>query len=184
MPPPFRLGALALALACLSPAARAFEALPAPLPILAANPWAGTPMGAWSGFSSGAQLFAAPGATFARAAGYNQLLSKNLLLGVETSAFTAPAGFGRGSATDFSSTSMRLTWNMGALKPFVTAGMAQAKPNAFGGANFSLPADPLVNTRDAKTFTNIGAGFDFAVSDKLTLGVAVSAGSGQGFRAP
>ena len=180
----FRPAALATVLACLAPAARAFEVLPAPLPPLAANPWAGMPMGAWSGFTSGPQLFAAPGASFARSAGYNQLLSKNLLLGIETSAFTAPAGFGRGFATDFSSTSMRLTYNLGAFRPFVTASTATAKPNAFGGANFAIPTDPFANMRDQKNFTSVGAGFDVQVTDKFTLGVAVSAGTGQGFRAP
>jgi hypothetical protein len=173
---------------CAPRLAAAFEAVPyTPLPTLAANPWAGTPMGAWSGFAARTDFAGLPaGGVFARTAGYNQLVGKNLLLGVATTSFTSPVAFGSGPAfgTDFSATSMRLTYNMGAFKPFFTAGAGFARPNVFGGANFAIPADPLANIHDSKSFTSVGAGFDYQVSNGLSVGVAVSAGSGQALRGP
>ncbi len=178
---------LPLALLCFAGPSLAFEAVPSTLPTLAANPWAGTPMGAWSGFSGRTGHFDTPFAgAFARSAGYNQLLNRNLLLGVETTTLNSPMSFGRNAAfgMEFSSTTMRLTYNLGNLRPFVTAGAAFARPNDFGPPNFSFPGDPLSNSRDAKTFTSVGAGFDYAVTNNFSVGVAVSAGSGQALRSP
>ena len=66
---------------------------------------------------------------------------------------------------------------MGRLKPFVTAGVALAKPDVIG-RGFTTPGDAFNDLFDqaasVKAYGTVGAGFDYAVTDKLSVSVTVS----------
>jgi hypothetical protein len=62
-----------------------------------------------------------------------------------------------------------------------------AKPDVYG-RGFTTTSDAFNDlfdqTASVKAYGTIGAGFDYAVTDKLTVSVAVSAGAGRGPAAP
>jgi hypothetical protein len=175
--------ALPLAVCCLASPALAFtESGSAPLPTFAANPqFSERAAGGWSAMSTGAPFapgrFGFSGLTDARTFTAVQPLSKNITFGVQTTTGYAPSVFLRGPALghDFSATSFKFDYNMGRLTPFVSGTVVSARPNSPDGLNFGLPG---VST-EAKTAGTISGGFDYAVTDKFSFGVAVSAGNMQ-----
>ena len=62
-----------------------------------------------------------------------------------------------------------------------------AKPDVIG-RGFTTPGDAFNDlfdsTASVKAYGTVGAGFDYAVTDKLSVGVTVSAGTGHGPAAP
>jgi outer membrane immunogenic protein len=109
-------------------------------------------------------------------------IGKDLLLGVSqtsgspalSSLAGAPAGF------DFSSTSVKLGFDMGRLTPFVTTTLSSFKASALPGlsSGFNTTGD-LMAGQAARTGVSAGAGFNFAVSDSLHLSVGASVGTGR-----
>jgi outer membrane immunogenic protein len=178
------------------------------LPSLALNPQpvnAATnppPVSPWSGLYVGSEIFASAfkgakgGIGGAALIGYNHEFSNNLVLGVEAAAGYSPNPFPRGGVIgfpyqsvlgyDFAATNLKLGYDMGRFMPFVTAGVTLATPNSFS-SSFLTATDSVnnlfVSPSNARTFGTVGAGFDYALTNNLTIGVAVSASKGRGFPA-
>lgn len=178
---------LAAALACLAASAQAFTESNASLPTFAANPQFADPAAApWSSFNAGTAPFAfgqkgLAGLPGAQTYSFIQPLGKSVTLGVQTTSGYAPSAFTRGPTfgQDFNATNFQFNYNMGRLTPFLTGSVASTRSNLPGGMNFGLPA---FSTPENKNAVSVGAGFNYAVTDKFSFGVAVSAGSAQGFR--
>jgi opacity protein-like surface antigen len=122
--------------------------------------------------------------------GYNHELDNNLVIGVQASAGYAPSLLARGPANgyDFAMTTVNVGYDLGRFMPYVTAGVGLAKANS--GPSGSLPnaGDSLNNlfigSSGPKTLATVGAGVDYAVTDRLTVGVAISAVQSRGFVGP
>ena len=185
------------ALMALPTVALAFEESSMSLPAFAASPqFSERVTSPWSAFSNDGFSFsrtAPAGFAGGKSVSFSQTFGKNLVLGVTATSGYSQSLFSGGTALgyDFSSTSVRVGYNMGRLTPFVTANSAFALPNLPGAGNFSFPGNSQTNAiasgaPGGKSFTSVGAGFDYAITNNLSFGIAVSAGSVQnpGFRAP
>ena len=156
--------------------------LPSQLPTLATqplpgpDPWKGFYVGAGvsAGFSKGSKgQFG--GETFA---GYSKTYDNGFVLGAEFAAgynpWLSPAG--RFHGVDFAQGSVKLGYQMGALTPFVMGGAAIVKDTNFGaGTPSGLAAfNALFSGPGAyQPAAVMGAGFDYAVTDKVHVGMAV-----------
>ena len=168
---------------------------PAPiLPSLAVNPEAPSP---WAGFYFGSEVEAAfakgskPGFGGAAFAGYNRELPNNLVIGVQGTAGYAPYLFASGPAHgfNFAEASTKVGYDMGRFMPYITAGVVFAKSNAFGvpaytGASDSMNALFAQGGGALQAAGVVGAGFDYAVNDKISVGVEVRTGVGNAPLAP
>ena len=176
-----RKGLVAALAACAAlalglPAARAWEVVGgAGLPTFAAGASPGAPALA---------PFAAFGATPPGSSGFNPgydfRVGGDFLVGVDTRTGFAASDpvFGFGAGLDASRTSVKLGYDLGRFKPFVTSSFAEIRP-AFGGGSFNaVGAPPGVSSPFAPTARarTVGAGFDYSLTDKLSVGVSVSAG--------
>jgi outer membrane immunogenic protein len=175
-------------------AAQPATAIAAPsLPSLALNPEAPSP---WTGFYVGSEVEAAfakgskPGFGGAAFAGYDRELPNNLVIGVQGSAGYAPYLFASGPAHgfNFAEASGRVGYDMGRFMPYITAGIVFAKSNAFGVPAYTGAADSMnaffAQGGALQAAGVVGAGFDYAVTDKLTVGVEVRAGAGRAALTP
>lgn len=121
--------------------------------------------------------------------GYNHELDNNIVIGVQASVGYAPGLFPCGPANgfDFAMTSVKIGYDMGRFLPYVTAGVGLAKANG-GPGGAPNPGDSfndLFNgSSSPRALATAGAGVDYAVTDKLTVGVAVSAIRSPGFWGP
>lgn len=160
-------------------------------------PFAANPQSAstWTGFYAGSEVFAVSGkgvkhgAGGAAFAGYNREFDNNLVLGIEASTGYAPSLFrhARYSGYEFAATNVKLGYDMGRLMPFVTAGFAFAKPDVRSGGYLGATEtanDLFGSPSNVRVLGNVGAGFDYQVTNNLAVGVAVSAGTGHGPIAP
>jgi outer membrane immunogenic protein len=160
------------------------------LPSLAADPETQAPN--WQGFYAGAGVAVASfkgvkgavgGDVFA---GYDHRFDNNVVLGVRFSTgydpWVYPGGPYRGF--DFAETSVKLGYEMGRLTPYVVAGAGFARPTNFVGGL----ADP--NTTVNGLFAGpgalqavgaVGAGFDYAVTNNLHVGVEATLNNGGPF---
>lgn len=135
-----------------------------------------------------ASAIAAPAPVLGFNPGYDARIGKKLLVGVEAkTGFAARDGmFGFAPGFDVSRASMKFGYDMGAFKPFVTTGFTDIRtssPTAFSASSFGIGMDNYTNgvpfggtgfAPSARANT-VGAGFDYALTDKLSLGVSVSA---------
>jgi outer membrane immunogenic protein len=149
----------------------------------------------WSGLYVGSEVFAISGkgvkGGFGGAGfiGYDHVFANDVVVGVRADAGYSPslARWGAARGFDFASTNVSVGYEMGRFKPFVTAGVALAKPDVIG-RGFTTTSDAVNDLFDqassVKAYGTFGAGFDYAVTDKLTVGVTVSAGVGRGPAAP
>jgi opacity protein-like surface antigen len=163
------------------------------LPSLAVNPQASSP---WTGLYVGSEVMATfakgskPGFGGAAFAGYNRELDNNLVIGIQGETGYAPYLFSRGPyrGFNFAETSVKVGYDMGRFMPYVTAGVAFAKPNAFGVPAYTGAADSMNSLfssgGDLRAFGTVGAGFDYAVTNNLTFGMEVRANGGHGPIAP
>lgn len=180
------------------------------LPLLAleppATPVSASPISAspWSGFYVGSEVFAISGSGKggmkggvggAADFGYNHEFSNNIVIGVEGSLGYMPSLFrySRYSGFDVGTTNIKIGYDMGRVMPYVTIGVLLAKPHSSLGAGFTGASDAVnglfSGPADLKAAGTIGAGVDYAITDKLTVGVSVSAtktpgGFSSGFIAP
>jgi outer membrane immunogenic protein len=167
---------------------------PAPsLPSLALNPEAPSP---WAGFYFGSEVEAAfakgskPGFGGAAFAGYNRELPNNLVIGVQGAAGYAPYLFASGPAHgfNFAEATAKVGYDLGRFMPYITAGVVFAKSSAFGVPAYTGAADSMnalfAQGGNLQAAGVVGAGFDYAVTDKLSIGVEVRAGAGHGPLAP
>jgi opacity protein-like surface antigen len=122
--------------------------------------------------------------------GYNHELDNNLVFGVQASAGYAPSLFARGLANgyDFAMTNVNVGYEMGRFMPYVTAGVGLAKANSGPSGGLPNAGDSLNNlltgSSGPKTFATVGVGVDYAVTDHLTVGVAVFTVQSRGFAGP
>src|SRR5450631_1647876 len=122
--------------------------------------------------------------------GYRHEFNNNLVVGVQASAGYVPSLFACGPANgyDFAMTNVSIGYDMGRFLPYVTAGVGLAKANS--GPRGGLPNagdslnDLFTGSSSPKALTTVGAGVDYAVTDRLTVGVAVSTVQSRGFWAP
>lgn len=180
-----RLGFLLIAVA--GPALA--DTLPAiTIPTLALEP-SPTPS-IWHGLSVGAEVLALSskhgggvgGDVFA---GYDHVFANGFVLGIRGSTGVLPAWGDRRffKSLDFAATDVRVGYEMGRLTPFVTAGVALARPRL--GAGLDAAGDGTLNAvlngaGETRALTRVGAGVDYAVTDRLTIGVAVQTVQGRG----
>jgi opacity protein-like surface antigen len=149
----------------------------------------------WSGLSIGSEFFAISGKGVRSGVGgdgfigYNHAFANDVVVGVQTSAGYSPS-LSRWSAAqgfDFASTNVKFGYDIGRFTPFVTADVVLAKPDRIG-RGYTTPTDSVNNLFDSsagvKALGTVSAGFDYAITDALTVNVAVSARSGRDPFAP
>jgi opacity protein-like surface antigen len=193
--PVLALAVLAVAVLC-GPgfAARADDLPAAKLPTLALDPQPLSPS-PWRGFYAGSELFAVSGKGTkglvggGAFVGYNHEFDNKLVIGIQASTGLTTGSYrSRFVGYDFAATNVKLGYDMGRLMPFLTAGVALAKPNIRGGPGYAGAGDSLndlFNSRsDVRAFGTVGAGFDYAITNNLSVGLAVSAGTGRGLVVP
>lgn len=118
-------------------------------------------------------------------AGYDREFANNVVLGVRGSTGFAPGWSSRSTfkGVDYAATDVKIGYDMGRVLPFVTAGVALAKPHFGPGVGYLgiESFNTLINgSNDLHALTRVGAGVEFAVTNNLTLGVAVSMVNGRG----
>ncbi|MFV0281533.1 MAG: hypothetical protein ACK5JM_12340 [Rhodoblastus sp.] len=122
--------------------------------------------------------------------GYNYSFGGKYLFGVEQkTGFAAGGGlpglsqsFGAASGLGFSRTDMKFGYDMGAFKPYVSASFAEAGGPAFGAGVFAAPPGAAVPYAFTPQATSVGAGFDYAITDKLSFGMSLTATQVSGWR--
>ena len=193
-----RLLIVVCALDALCGAARADGAAqtppPPPLPTLAIDPEA-PPPSIWKGLYVGSEV------TFATAKhakglwgggayiGYDHHFDNNLVLGVRASTGFEPfpIAHSRFKGWDYAETSAKVGYEMGRLTPYLTAGIALAKPNGLPALGLVNPTDSINNVFNGGAVATsgvFGAGFDYALTSNTTIGIAAVVGTGRGFAAP
>jgi opacity protein-like surface antigen len=183
-----------LALSALGAPAQAGGAEPA-LPTLALDPQV-PPPSIWKGLYVGAGLSVSaakgtkPFVGGEGYAGYNTRFDNNLVLGIQASTGFAPYLSQRNvfKGYDYAELSAKVGYEMGRLTPYVTTGIALARPNGFPGAGYASPTDSLNNVFNGSTNLAasgvFGAGFDYALTNNTTIGLAAVVGTGRGLAPP
>jgi len=171
------------------------------LPVLALAPPPSAPStpARWSGFYAGSEMFAISGSGALKGGvggaadfGYNHEFSNHVVIGVDAAAGYAPAFFRNSpySGFDFGAVSVKAGYDMGRLMPYVTTGVILEKPHTSLNAGYTGASDAVnglfTGSSDVKAAGTAGAGFNYAVTDKLSVGmdVGVSAGRNPGLLSP
>ena len=161
------------------------------LPSLAADPMTQAPN--WSGFYVGAGVsvvaFKGAKAQFGgdAFAGYDHRFDNNVILGVRATAGYSPWAFPNGPyrGYSFGETDVKLGYAMGRLTPYVIAGAALARPSYgadFGDLNQTV--NGLFSGPGAvQAVGTAGVGFDYAVTNNVTVGVEARVSNGAPFGA-
>jgi opacity protein-like surface antigen len=170
----------------------AADATPTPgLPTLALDPQAPAPS-IWKGLYVGSDItlssFKGSHAAFGGVgfAGYDRHFDNNLVLGIRAEVGYAPSIFQSGPyrGYDYAMISGKAGYEMGRLTPYVTAGVALAKPTVSPGVGSLNPLDSangLFNgSADLAASGIVGAGFDYAISNNTSFGLAAMVGTGRG----
>lgn len=164
------------------------QTAPATLPSLALDP---PPPSPWSGLYVGSDVsaYAVKGrkAMFGASTyvGYDHELSNNFVIGIEGQTGFAPSLFqnNRKAGYDFGETRVKLGYDMGRFMPFVTAGLAIAKPNSRAATSFD-GADSFNNlfNQSGRTiaYGSVGAGVEYQINNHLSVSVAVTANAARG----
>lgn len=169
-----RCAVAALTVAGFCASAQAWEVVNSGLPSFAVA----APLGPSSGVPA---LDPVAGLRFEKVAGvnpgYDYRIGGKYLFGFEQQAGLAAGGslLGLANGFDYSRSTMKFGYDLGAFKPFVSASFAQTTAPAFGANLFAGPPGAANPFAPAATATTVGAGFDYAITDKLSLGVSVSA---------
>ncbi len=181
------------ALAPVLAAASAFAADLPTLPSLASDPQMPAPD--WKGFYVGSGVMAG----FAKGskgqfggdvfAGYDHHFDNGLILGARFDTGYNPwlTPYGRFQGFDFAATSIKLGYEMGRFTPYVTTGVALTKGASFTGGPPSAASsvNALFYGPGAVQAVGVaGAGFDYAVTNNLHVGVGVNFYGGAGGVAP
>lgn len=161
------------------------------LPSLAADPETQAPN--WQGLYVGTELAVASfkgvkgaavgGGVFA---GYDHRFDDNVVLGVRFSTGYSPWLFPGGPyrGFDFAETSVKLGYAMGPMTPYVVTGVALARPTNFGvgppNANDSLNG-VFAGPGALQAVGTAGVGFDYAVTDKIHVGLEAAVNNGGPF---
>ncbi len=164
-------------------------ALPPPAsPAVAASPW--------SGFYVGTELFAVSGSGGLKGGvggaadfGYNHEFSNNIVVGVGGAIGYAPSLWRNGpySGFDIAETNLKFGYDMGRLLPYITTGVILEKPHTNLGAGYTGASDAVngmfTGSSSLRAAGTVGAGFDYAITEKLTVGLeaGVTVGRNPGF---
>lgn len=184
-----RLLFLALALCSLAPPAGATDLL-SPLPTFARAPEtaARESNAVWKGFSYGVEAIGVSGKGIKGGVGgaanvaWRTPVDERASFRLKTSAGYMPgvwkaSPWGRAGATgsNFVLTEASVAYDMGRVRPWASVGLGFAKATRFGGFSGGLNSinDMLDGPGKTARFVAVGAGVDYAVTDKLTIGVAV-----------
>jgi opacity protein-like surface antigen len=164
-------------------------------PSLALDPQA-PPPSIWKGLYVGSDVMVAgvkgskPMAGGGAYIGYDHHFDNNLVLGVQASTGYAPLVFQPGpfKGFDYAQASVRVGYEMGRLTPFVTTGIALAKPTGAPGAGYLSPTDSANDvfngTSNLAASGVVGAGFNYALTSNTSVGLAAVVGTGRGFVPP
>ena len=178
-----RCAAALLAVASASAPALAFEFVRSPLPMMAANPqgFAGSASG-WTAIepAAGFTPFSVYGglgmAGRSGFSGYKLDLGNKLSVNLNSGGGYAGFASGPAGGYQFSSTNVQFNYDMGRFRPFVAFGVANVRPGMAGG--FLPGADPVANflngQQPQRNFTSASAGFNFAVTNNISFGAAVT----------
>ena len=160
-----------------------------PLPSLAADPMTQAPN--WSGFYVGAGIdmvsfkgakAQAGGDVFG---GYDHRFDNNVILGVRFATGYSPWAFASGPYRGFSfgEADVKLCYAMGRLTPYVVAGAALARPSY--GADFGDLGQSVnglfAGPGAVQAVGTAGVGFDYAVTNNLTVGLEARVNNGGPF---
>ncbi|HUZ67195.1 MAG TPA: outer membrane beta-barrel protein [Beijerinckiaceae bacterium] len=143
------------------------------------DPWRGLYAGSELSFSSGRNGGLGGGAY----AGYNREFANHWVIGIQGGVGYAPSLFPYSSAIgyNYGTVNVKAGYDMGRFLPFVTAGMALAKPSV-PFVNYTGPmnaANDLFNSSGKlQTLTSVGAGFDYAINNNVSVEMSVSASQG------
>jgi outer membrane immunogenic protein len=153
----------------------------------------------WSGFYVGSEIFAISGSGALKGRvggaadfGYNHEFSNKVVIGAGAAVGYAPALFRNSSYAgfDLATTSIKVGYDMGRLMPYVTTGVILEKPHTSLAAGYTGASDAVnglfTGSSNLKSAGTAGAGFDYAVTDKLSVGMdaGVSVGKNPGLFAP
>jgi outer membrane immunogenic protein len=145
----------------------------------------------WAGLHVGTEVFAFSGkgvkggAGGALVIGYDKALPNNFVIGVDFSTGYAPFVFRNSpyKGFEYAAADVKLGYEMGRLTPFLSTGFVVARPNVRGGGYVGATeaaSDLFNDSTRLEGAGRVGAGFDYAVTDKLHIGAAVSVGAGRG----
>jgi opacity protein-like surface antigen len=159
------------------------------LPSLAADPLTQAPN--WSGFYYGAGVdavaFKGAKAQFGGEVygGYDHRFDNNVVLGVRFSTGYSPWAFPNGPYRGFSfgETDVKLGYAMGRLTPYVVVGAALARPS-YGAdiGDLSQSVNGLFSgPGTAQAVGMAGAGFDYALTNNVTVGLEARVSNGGPF---
>lgn len=166
--------AVLVAAAVPASAAEVLAVQPAPAPSI------------WAGWHVGTEVVAVSGGWGTRGGfgaavdvGYDRAFANHLVLGVEGATGYTPFSFANSRhGFDFARLDGQLGYDMGRVMPFVTAGVVVLKPDLrlrSGSLNAGESLNALVNgTANAQAAATVGAGVDYALTNNLHVGVAVS----------
>ena len=181
--------AATLGLAVSAQAQEIRPAMGAQLPLLAQSPQTtSNTVSPWKGLYFGSEVFAVSrkggrgGIGGSGYIGYQRQFENNVFLAVQGNAGYMPSLFKRRLVNgprgyDFASVSLKAGYDFGRIRPYVTAGFGVAAPTMFGGNSFAPVSNSLnsvFNAPGRTTFTTVGAGVDYKVTENITLGVSVA----------
>jgi outer membrane immunogenic protein len=116
--------------------------------------------------------------------GYSREFSNNLVVGVKAVAGYEPFFIqnNRFKGADFVGASAFVGYDMGRLMPYLTTSVdfARATPFERGFSGGTDAINNFLSGGDTRTYGSIGAGFDYAVTNNLTVGMGVSVGGARG----
>jgi outer membrane immunogenic protein len=162
---------------------------PSALPSLAADPMTQAPN--WKGFYVGteAEVAAFKGAKAQFGgdvyAGYDRHFDNNLVLGVRVATGYSPWAFPSGPfrGMSFGEADVKVGYDMGRLTPYVVAGVGLARPNYGADAgNWGETVNGLfAGPGPVQAVGSAGAGFDYALTNNITVGLEARVGAGGPF---
>jgi outer membrane immunogenic protein len=121
--------------------------------------------------------------------GYDHEFANNVVVGIQAGAGYAPglSKFGP-KGYDFASTNVMVGYDLGRFEPYVTMGVDLAKPTGIGNRGFTSASDSVNGLFDSsgnlQSLTTVGAGFNYAITNNLSMGMEVSVTNGRGALAP
>lgn len=181
------LGAL-----CACVAAQAADLSTPSLPMLAADPPGSSP---WTGLYAGTEAFAIGGSHVKGVVGgggfigYDHEFANGIVLGIQGSSGLARGSVGPGgfNGFDYAGSTVKVGYDMGRVMPYAFAGVDLAKPT-FRGRGVAGAGDGLNGLFSGpgklSAFTTVGAGVDYKLTDRITVGVAVGTVQSRGATSP
>jgi outer membrane immunogenic protein len=140
----------------------------------------------WSGFYAGSEIFAISGSGALKGGvggaadfGYYHEFSNNVVVGVGTAVGYAPALFRNSpyAGFDLATANVKVGYDMGRLMPYMTTGVILEKPHSSLAAGYTGASDAVnglfTGSSNLKAEGTVGGGFDYAVTDRLSVGMDV-----------